>query len=126
MEFIPADHVRRTRDKLNRLRQTRSVAAYFNEVRNIVLKSHRMSEEDKCDKFLNWLKYPIRLEVSKSGAASLDGAATVALNLDSSMFTAQRYQNRGPFEKGQNSIEIGTTDQCRPESKRWKGRRIMN
>ena len=126
VEFIPADHVRRTRDKLNRLRQTRSVAAYLNEFRSIVLKLPQMSEEDKWDKFLNGLKYPIRLEVLKSGAASLDGAATVALNVDSAMFAEQRYQNRGSFEQGPTPMEIGNMEQRRPESRGWNRGRSMN
>ena len=50
-EFIPFDHVRRTRDKVRKLVQHTSVAKYLNEFRNLVLTIPDMNDGEKLDKF---------------------------------------------------------------------------
>ena len=89
-EFIPADHTRRARDKLRKLKQVGSVDKYLSEFRNIVLMIADMHEGEKLDKFVEGLKYNVRVEVLKSGCNQFEECARMALNVDSAIWGARR------------------------------------
>ena len=61
--FVPDDHVRRTQDKLRKLKQTTTVAKFLSDFRNIVLTIPDISDGEKWDNFCAGLKYDVRLEV---------------------------------------------------------------
>lgn len=105
-EFVPFDHVRRTRDKLRKLVQNTSVAKYLNEFRNLVLTIPDMNDGEKLDKFCAGLKPHVRLEVLKAGPANIDAAARIALNVDSALFGAGMYTG-GQQYTGPQPMEIG-------------------
>lgn len=89
-EFVPPDHVRRARDKLRGLKHNSSVSKYLAEFRNVTLTIPDMSDGEKMDRFCTGLKYEIRVEVLKSAVATFDKAASVALRIDSALWTASK------------------------------------
>jgi Retrotransposon gag protein len=82
-EFIPQDHIRRSRDKLRKLRQRSSVASYVSEFRNIALTISGITDDEQFDRFCEGLKPKIKLKVLRSNAASFEEAVRGALNVDS-------------------------------------------
>lgn len=115
-EFIPVDHTRRARDKLRKLKQTSSVERYLSEYRNITLMINDMSEGEKVDRFVDGLKYKVRVELLKLNCSSFEECARVALNVDSAIWGARRGQfgNGTLYDDGQPSrvtpMEIGNVN----------------
>lgn len=86
-EFVPVDHVRRSMDKLRRLKHTGSVSQFLAKFRKVILTSQELSEGEKLDRFCSALKYDIRLEVLKSAVVAFEDAENVALRIDSALWT---------------------------------------
>jgi hypothetical protein len=76
-DFIPQDHIRRSRDRLRKLRQRTSLISYISEFRNIALTISGITEDEQFDRFCEGLKPEIKLEVLKSNAASFEAAARI-------------------------------------------------
>ena len=128
-EFIPFDHVRRTRDKVRKLVQHSSVAKYLNEFRNLVLTIPDMNDGEKLDKFCAGLKPQVRLEVLKAGPGSVDDAARIALNVDSALFGAGMFswgfQYAGPQPMDIGNLQSNPRDSGRSfkGKKNWREQR---
>lgn len=60
-----------------------------------------MHEDEKIDRFLQGLKYNIRVEVLKSQADTFDACARIALNVDSALWRAS---GRNAFGDRQNAF----------------------
>ena len=86
--FVPPDHVRRARDKLCRVKQSSSASEYLSEVRNDILTIPEMSDGEKLDWFCTGLNYEIRVEVPKSALGTFVDVTSVALRIDSALWTA--------------------------------------
>ena len=119
-EFVPEDHVRRSRERLRKLKQTTSVAKYLSDFRNIVLTVPDISKGEKWDKFCSGLKFEIRLEVMKSSGATFQDASKVALRVDSAMWSAGRTPSAfisgsgsGTVAHAPTQMEIGNVDRRR-------------
>ena len=84
-EFIPEDHVRRSRDRLRRLKQVSSVSKYLSDFRNVIVTIPDITEKEKLDKFMEGLKFNVKVEVLKSSANSFEEAAQVTLRVDSAI-----------------------------------------
>lgn len=67
-EFVPADHVRRSRDRLRRLKQTTSFSKYLADFRNCSLMVSDMLDGERFDRFVQGLKHEVRLELLKTQA----------------------------------------------------------
>ena len=108
-EFIPVDYVRRTRDRLRRLKQKTSVSKYLSDFRNIILTLPEVTEGEQFDKFINGLKSEVRLEVLKSTASTIEEAAHIALRVDSAMWRFENYEGvtSKTRDNGPISMEIG-------------------
>lgn len=89
-EFIPADHTRRARDKLRKLKQLGPVEKYLAEYRNTVLMIGDNNDGEKLDRFIDGLKYGVKVEVMKSGCSSFEECARIALTVDSAIWGARR------------------------------------
>lgn len=117
-EFIPLDHVKRSRDRLRRLRQLHSVSKYLSEFRNLILAIPGMSEGEKLDRFIEGLKYPVRVEVLKTHSDSFEECARIALNVDSAIWRASSGSradgaqgNRGSTSNSMPTpMEVGNTE----------------
>ena len=105
-EFVPQDSVIRARDRLNKLRQRTSVAAYLAEFRNVVIDIPDMSGE-KLARFSEGLKPHILLEVRKENPMRLDAAATIALSVDGAYYGAGFFSGYGNQSSGFMPMEIG-------------------
>lgn len=117
-EFVPQDSVRRARDKLRRLHQVRSVAAYLTEFRNLIIAIPGMAEEEKMDRFSAGLKPQVRLEVKKVGQVDFNTASQLALNVYSAIFGAgmfMRYGGNGGTsgDDGTQPMDIGNVEEGR-------------
>lgn len=112
-EFIPRDHDRRARDKLRTLKQTTSVEKYLAEYRNITLMIGDMNDGEKVDRFVDGLKYQVRVEVLKTNCGTFEDCARVALNVDSALWRARRtnpvgnYAHSPATTSGPTPMEIG-------------------
>ena len=60
-EFVPKDSIVRARDRLNKIKQTTSVAIYLADFRNIVIDIPGISESEKLARFIEGLKPHILL-----------------------------------------------------------------
>ena len=111
-EFVPFDSVQRSRDKLRRLTQRFSVAAYLAEFRNVILTIPHMTEDEKVDRFCQGLKPQIRLEVMKAGARTMNDASRIALNVDAALFGAGAFSYT-PYRSpsGPVPMDIGNVEQ---------------
>lgn len=83
--FVPADHERKARDHLRRVKQTKSVAKYLADFRNIILTINGMRDDEKIDHFIQRLKYNVRVEVLKAQSASFEECVRVSLKIDSAI-----------------------------------------
>lgn len=83
VEFIPAD-------RLHKLKQIGSVVNYLAEFRNIILMIPEMNEGEQLDRFIEGLKYSVKIEVMKSACNNFEDCARMALNLDSAILRARR------------------------------------
>ena len=113
-EFVPFDSAQRARDKLRRLTQRYSVAAFLAEFRNTILAIPNMTEDEKVDRFCQGLKPQIRLEVMKAGAQTMNDASRVALNVDAALYGAGVFtfaQSRSP--QTPVPMDIGNLEQHR-------------
>ena len=106
-EFVPQDSTIRARDRLNKLKQRRSVADYLSEFRNVVIDIPDMSEGEKLARFTEGLKPHILLEVRKENPLRLDAAATIALSVDGAYYGAGFYSGNGTQNRGFAPMEIG-------------------
>lgn len=89
-ELIPADHVRRARDKLRKLKQVVSVEKYLSDFRNIIFMRTDMNKGERLDKFIEGLKYSVKVKVLKSGCNQFEDFERLALNIDSAIWGARR------------------------------------
>lgn len=107
-EFVPFDSVQRSRDKLKRLVQRKSVSSYLSEFRNIALMVPDMTEGEKVDRFCQGLQPQIRLEVMKAGARTMEQASRIALNVDSALSGLGYSWNQGNGNRSvPTPMEIG-------------------
>ena len=117
-EFVPSDYVRRARDRLRRLKQTGSVSKYLSEFRNIILTLPGVTEGEKLDKFVQGLKHNVRLEVLKSTASTFEDASSIALRVDSALWT---------FKDTSGNLSVPSSSGYSPmEIEDWKNRRPTN
>lgn len=94
-EFIPSDSVKRNRDRIKRVKQKGSVAAYVTEFRNVMMKIPDMTVGEKIDRFCEGLKDHVRLEVMKSGTENFEVAVKIAMDVDNAYYRAGMFQNSG-------------------------------
>lgn len=87
-KFIPLDHVKRSRDKLKRLRQLHLVSKYLSKFCNLILAIPGMSIGKKLDSFIEGMKYPVTAEVLKTHSDSFEECACIVLNVDSPIWGA--------------------------------------
>lgn len=112
-EFVTSDHTRRARDKLRSLKQMNSVEKYLPEYRNLILMIGDMNEGEKVDRFVDGLKYNVRVEVLKSNCNSFEECARLALNVDSELWIARRgnpgfhFNNNNQSNADPTPMEIG-------------------
>lgn len=95
-EFVSADHVRRARDKLCKLKQVRSVSTYVTDFRNVILTIPDITPREKFDKFTDGLKNDIRVEVLKSNASNFEEAAQIALRVDGAIWSGSQVGRTRP------------------------------
>lgn len=126
-EFVPQDSVRRQRDKLRNLVQTKSVSLYLETFRNLVISIPDISEAEKLDKFVNGLKPMIRLEVLKAGCNNMHDASRIALNVDSALYGAGMFHGNNASSSessGPQPMEIGNVEgETHYRGKSFKGKR---
>lgn len=81
-EFIPADYIRRAREKLNRCRQTGSVEAYINLFRQRALAVPGLTEGEKWNAFVLGLKPALEMRVREEDIMTFEKAARTALRYE--------------------------------------------
>lgn len=117
-EFIPSDDTRRGKEKLRNLKQETSVEKYLSEFRNAILMIGEMHEGEKIDRFVDGLKYHVRVEVLKSNFPSFEECACMVLNVDSAMWRALK-GNPGHFSNNYGSqpthMEIGNVSSSKSQ-----------
>lgn len=82
---VSADIAKRARNRLCKLRQTKSVAKCLAEFRNEVLTISEMHKKVKIDGLVKRLKFVLRVEVSKMEVKSFDDCSRAALYVDSAL-----------------------------------------
>lgn len=122
-EFIPADHTRRAREKLRKLKQLGSVEKYVAEFRNTILAISDMHEGEKTDRFVQGLKYGVKVEVMKSGVETFDECARIAMNVDNAIWSAKRessssFPSRDAGPSRPVPMEIGNLNGTRGQAHR--------
>ena len=105
-QFAPIDGNRKAREKLNHLRQTKSVQDYIADFTNLMYQIDDMGEADAFHKFMDGLKPHIQVEMKKREiTAGLGYLQTQALHFDELTFSLRNSERFGytefrkPFEK---------------------------
>lgn len=132
-EFIPSEHNRLGRDKLRKHKQTGSVEKYLAEYRNTILLIGDINEGEKLNRFVDGLKYNVKVEIMKTNYNSFEQCARMALNIDSAIWRARRIQaglfsgqernNPTPMEIG--NVTGGAARAQREERKRYLSRGLV-
>lgn len=104
--FIPFDHLRRTKDKVRKLVQNASVSKYLNVFCSLVLTIPNMNDGKKLEKFCAGLKTQVRLEVPKAGPVNIDDVARIVQHVDSAVFRVAMCSGRFQYTVPQ-PIDIG-------------------
>lgn len=89
-KFVPVDNAHRARDKLRRLKQKTLVEKFLYEFRNTILLIDSMSEGKKIDRFVDGLKFEVKVEVLKAGPGSFEESARIVLNVDGAIWRARK------------------------------------
>lgn len=128
-EFVPDDHVRRSRDRLRKLKQNSSVSKYLSDFRNICLTVPGMTDGEMWDRFCTGLKYDVRLEVMKSSVTTFEEAAKIALRVDSAIWgvTSQvgTSNNETIATQGPTPMEIGNMENS-GRGRKLEGQRLKD
>lgn len=85
-EFVPTNAVKSAREKLKRLAQHSSVAAYVRDFRNLALQIPDMSDAEKLDRFVTGLKPQVRRDVDQFDPSTFDDAVARAERADNLNF----------------------------------------
>ncbi len=95
-QFSVVDRERDARDQLFKLKQVRSLRAYSNEFRTLIIQVPDMNEADKVDRYIRGLKdRNVKAQVLLKKPENLESAILVAETLDSVYFSV----NSGIFFK---------------------------
>lgn len=89
-EFLPVNSVKVAADKLERLKQTGSVANFVKEFRTLALLIPDLSPAEKLRRFLAGLKPRVRMEVDLRNPSTLEEAVTLAERIDDLTFQASK------------------------------------
>lgn len=105
-QFITVSTERTARNRLQTLRQRRSVRQYAHEFNVCMIELPDMDEQDKIYRFLSGLKPEVRLHVEMAQPASLVAAVESATKVDSLLWQAKRpgpgVFMAGPSRRGNN------------------------
>jgi hypothetical protein len=107
-EFLPVNAVKVASDKLERLKQTGSVANFVKEFRTLALQIPDLSAAEKLRRFLSGLKSRVRMEVDLRNPATVEEAVTLAERIDDLTYQASR---RSP---GSSSFSVAAQDSRPP------------
>ena len=80
--FAPISEVKQARDRLAKLRQTKSVSNYASQFRQLLLLLPELPEDEKVDKFARGLKPEIAKEIFLRDPSTLDEAMRMAERYD--------------------------------------------
>lgn len=90
-EFIPSDHIRKTRRKLRRLKRTDSISKFLAEFQNCNLTITDMLEEENSDQFASGLKGDVRINGLKTEGSILEEDARIALRIYVAIHSYRKY-----------------------------------
>ena len=111
-QFYPNDYVQQLRNRLERLKQVKSVAEYSRNFEGILLQipRHMWHEDDMKDKFIRGLKPEVRKMVLINDPPTLSESIKMANRVDAIIFstnTVTRYNHNGESkEKGNDSMDV--------------------
>lgn len=94
-QFGDKDAVKKARDQLCALRQTKSARVYTNKFRQLLIQIPDIGDSDVLDKYIRGLKMDIQKEVWLKNPSSLDEAIQLAERVDS-LFQGLKFGNARP------------------------------
>lgn len=89
-DFMPVDHTKRVRNISRKLWKSKSVFKVLSDLRNSFLTILRMQEDEKPDRNIEGLKSNVNVEVLRALTNNCNECAIVALNTDSTFWTANK------------------------------------
>ena len=123
--FFPSDFVQVLRDKLENLRQVKSVHEYASKFESLLLQMPRnsFSEGDMMDKFIRGLKREIRKNVLIADKQSLSEVIQCAERVDSVIYNIDSYRPKSNFTRSNfhDQMEVDYADFARSNGKPYKG-----
>lgn len=113
VEFVPADHARRARDKSCKLKQEGSIKKYLSDFQNALLMIIAMKEGKKLDIFIEGSNKSVKVKIMKSGCSQFEDCARMALSVDSAKWEVSRTLGslktpRSNFISGPTSMNTGS------------------
>lgn len=93
-EVLPWNHSKRARNKLCRLKQTRSIARYLAEFRRTILTINEMHEGEEINKFFQALRYHDCIGVQKKKGETLDECTRISLKSNGAMWRGKSGDNQ--------------------------------
>lgn len=105
-KFVLQDSVIRARNKLTKLRQKTSVAAYFKEFINLAINIPGMSEFEKLARFCEGFKPHILLEGRKWNPDKFEAANCSHFSVDGAFYGSYFFTTGVPFSKNLNASDV--------------------
>jgi len=97
--FQPAQNVQFVRDRLYRLRQTKSASAFASEFRQLALDIPDISDAEMLAQFRRGLKEEVALHVAYGNPTSFEQAVTLAIAVDTVQFNSRRMPQGAPRQR---------------------------
>jgi len=102
-EFLSATVEQQARDKLRRLRQTKSAEAYTDQFRRLLLLVNDMSDRDQVDAYVSGLKTAVQTQVRLGFPKTLSDATSAAQTVDSVLYATEQSARRSNSYYNPNS-----------------------
>ena len=112
-ESISEDHERRARDSLRACKQKNTVAGYLSAFRNIILTIPGMTENEKCDKFVDGFKPKIQFEVRKANCSDFEECTKIPMRVEAAFSGMTYNHNAGQASSSSyhsDPMEIGNME----------------
>jgi len=111
-QFTPISPAESAREKLDTLKQTRSVYAYAQDYTACMLELPNMDEADRIHHFVNGLKPKVKIHVKLQNPKSLNEAIELAMRADSMLWNGSKSYNSQTHNSnsGPAPMELGTAE----------------
>ena len=113
-QFTPVAPDDSAREKLNSLKQTRSVYSYAQDYTGCMLELPNMDEADRIHHFVSGLKPSVKIHVKLQKPQTLNEAVELAMKADAMLWSGRKNMPHNP-NTGPTPMELGSLEHSTPQ-----------